>query len=202
MSSNAKLRWAGAAMAAAMAGMGLVAGCASSSGADGHFRGAGDDTNVYVSPGHGSIRKVAVLPFKAPTELIGAAVSDQILTELLRTGRYEMVERSQMAQVLGEQELSMAGLSAGKAAEIGAMLGADGVIIGTVSEYEKVARRGGTVPVVGISARMIDTHSGKIVWSSDVAERASSSSVTLSEHSRKVVHELIAGVFFKMKSVR
>lgn len=189
-------------MAAAMAGMGLVAGCASSSGADGHFRGAGDDTNVYVSPGHGSIRKVAVLPFKAPTELIGAAVSDQILTELLRTGRYEMVERSQMAQVLGEQELSMAGLSSGKAAEIGAMLGADGVIIGTVSEYEKVAHRGGTIPVVGISARMIDTQSGRIVWSSDVAERASSSSVTLSEHSRKVVHELIAGVFFKMKSVR
>ena len=179
-----------------------MAGCAAPGGAEGHFRGAGDDTNVYVSPGHSSIRKVAVLPFKAPTELIGTAVSDQILTELLRTGRYEMVERSQMAQVLGEQELSMAGVSAGKAAEIGAMLGADGVIIGTVSEYEKVAHRGSTIPVVGISARMIDTQSGRIVWSSDVAERARNSSATLSEHSRKVVHELIAGVFFKMQSVR
>ena len=179
-----------------------MAGCAAPGGAEGHFRGAGDDTNVYVSPGHSSIRKVAVLPFKAPTELIGTAVSDQILTELLRTGRYEMVERSQMAQVLGEQELSMAGVSAGKAAEIGAMLGADGVIIGTVSEYEKVAHRGSTIHVVGISARMIDTQSGRIVWSSDVAERARNSSATLSEHSRKVVHELIAGVFFKMQSVR
>ena len=188
--------------AAAACALCVVAGCASSGGAEGHFRGAGDDTNVYVSPGHSSIRKVAVLPFKAPTELIGTAVSDQILTELLRTGRYEMVERSQMAQVLGEQELSMAGVSAGKAAEIGAMLGADGVIIGTVSEYEKVAHRGSTIPVVGISARMIDTQSGRIVWSSDVAERARNSSATLSEHSRKVVHELIAGVFFKMQSVR
>ena len=182
--------------------MAVVAGCASDDSAEGHFRGSGDDANVYVSPGHSAIRKVAVMPFKAPTELIGTSVSDQILMELLRTGRYEMVERGQMAQVLGEQELSMAGLSAGKAAEVGAMLGADGVIIGTVSEYEKVAHRGGTRPVVGISARMIDTQSGKVVWSSDVALRADSSSVTLSEHSRKVVRELIGGVFFKMRSVK
>lgn len=182
--------------------MAAVAGCASDDSAEGHFRGSGDDTNVYVSLGHSAIRKVAVLPFKAETELIGTSVSDQILMELLRTGRYEMVERSQMAQVLGEQELSLAGLSAGQAAEVGAMLGADGVIIGTVSEYEKVAYRGRTIPVVGISARMIDTKSGKVIWSSDVAQRASSASETLSEHSRKVVHELIGGIFFKMRSVK
>ncbi len=178
----------------------MLSGCASS-GPAGHFEDAGDDANVFVSPGHSAITKVAVMPFKAPTELIGAAVSDQILTELLRTGRYELVERSQMAQVLGEQELSLAGLSAGQAAEVGAMLGAQGVIIGTVSEYEKVAYRGKTIPVVGISARLIDTKSGKIIWSTDVAQRARNSSVTLSEHSRHVVHELIGGVFAKMRLV-
>ncbi len=181
--------------------MAMLGGCATNR-SDGHFDGAGEEANVFVSPGHSSISKVAVMPFKAPTELIGVAVSDQILTELLRTGRYELVERGQMAQVLGEQELSLAGLSAGQAAEVGAMLGAEGVIIGTVSEYEKVAYRGKTIPVVGISARLIDTKSGKIIWSSDVAQRASNSSVTLSEHGRKVVHELIGGVFAKMRLVK
>lgn len=181
--------------------MAMLGGCASS-GPAGHFEDTGDRANVYVSAGHSSISKVAVMPFKAPTELIGVAVSDQILMELLRTERYELVERGQMAQVLGEQELSLAGLSAGQAAEVGAMLGAEGVIIGTVSEYEKVAYRGKTIPVVGISARLIDTKSGKIIWSSDLAQRASSASVTLSEHSRKVVHELIGGVFAKMRQTK
>lgn len=180
---------------------GCFSGC-SSGGASGHFAGAGDDTNVYVASGHSAIKKVAVMPFKAPTELIGISVSDQVLTELLHTGRYELVERGQMAQVLGEQELSLAGLSAGSAAEVGAMLGADGVIIGTVSEYERMAHRGKTVPVVALSIRLIDTQNGKIVWSADLSERARSGSATLSGHSRKVVHEVIAGVFAKMRTVR
>lgn len=173
-------------------------GCASG-GAAGHFAGAGEAANVFVSPGHGSIKKVAVMPFKAPTELIGASVSDQVLTELLHTGRYDLVERSQMAQVLGEQELSLSGLSAGQAAQVGAMLGADGVIIGTVSEYERMAHRGKTVPVVAMSIRLIDTNSGRIVWSADLAERARGGSVTLSEHSRSVVHQVVGGVFAKMR---
>ncbi len=175
-----------------------LAGCATTDPAAVHFQGAGANSNVFVAPGHAAVRKVAVMPFKAPTELIGVAVSDQVLTELLRTGRYDLLERGQMAQVLGEQELALSGLSAGKAAEIGAMMGADGVIIGTVSEYENVAQGGRTVPVVGVSARLIDAKSGRILWSADLSQKAPGASVTLSEHSRRVVHELIAGVFQKL----
>lgn len=167
-----------------------------------YFKDAGETSNVFVAPGHASIKKVAVLPFKAMTELIGISVSDQFVTELLRTGQYDLVERSQMSQVLGEQELAMAGLSSAKAAEVGQMMGADGVIIGTVSEYEAVAQRGRTHPVVGISARLIDSRSGKIVWSADLAQRATDSSVTLSEHSRRVVHEMMAGVFRELGRTR
>lgn len=135
----------------------VTGGCASTDSPSAYFRGAGSDSNVYVAPGHTSIRKVAVLPFKAETELIGSAVSDQVVTELLRTGRYDLIERSQIARVLGEQELALAGLSASRAAEVGAMLGADGVVIGTVTEYGKIAARGKTYPSVGIACRLIDT---------------------------------------------
>ncbi len=141
----------------------LATGCATSDSPSGYFRGAGADSNVYVAPGHSAIRKVAVMPFKAETELIGSSVSDQVVTELLRTGRYELIERSQMARVLGEQELALAGLSAGRAAEVGAMLGADGVVIGTVTEYGKIAAGGKTYASVGIACRLIDTKTGKVI---------------------------------------
>ena len=167
-----------------------------------YFKDAGETSNVFVAPGHASIKKVAVLPFKAMTELIGVSVSDQFVTELLRTGQYDLVERGQMSLVLGEQELAMAGLSSTRAAEVGGMMGADGVIIGTVSEYEAVAQKGRTRPVVGISARLIDCRSGRIVWSVDLAQRAMDTSMTLSEHSRRVVHEMMAGVFREMNRAR
>jgi curli biogenesis system outer membrane secretion channel CsgG len=187
-------------MLAAIAAV-LCAGCATNPN-DAYFMETPTKANVYVAPGHAAVRKVAVLPFKAPTELIGASVADMFVTELLRSGRYELVERSQMASVLGEQELALAGLSAAKAAEVGTMLGADGVIIGTVSEYETVAKRGRTIPVAGISTRLIECGSGRIVWSVDLADRAERSDTTLSEHGRHVVHEMMAGLYREQGRVK
>ena len=109
----------------------LAAGCAST-GLDPYFADVDSDANVYVSPGRSDIAKIAVLPFKGPTELIGASVSDLVVTEILRTRKYTLVERSQMAGVLSEAELAMAGLSESRAVEVAKMLGADGVVIGTV----------------------------------------------------------------------
>ena len=173
-----------------------LCGCASNPD-DHYFRECKVQGNVYVAPGKDSIRKVAVLPFKAPTELIGSSVSDMFVTELLRAGRYELVERGQMANVLGEAELALAGLSASKATEVGQMLGADGVIIGTVDEYGTVAKGGKVCPSVGISIRLIECKSGKIVWSADLAERANPGQTTLAVHARKVVHEMTATLYKK-----
>jgi len=128
--------------------------------------------NVYVPAETTSIRKIAIMPFKAPTELIGTSVSDLFITEILRAGEYTLVERSQMAKVLGESELALAGLSAAKAVEAGQLVGADGVMIGTVSEYEMRAHRGKTYPVVSISARLIDCKTSRVIWSSDLGARA------------------------------
>ncbi len=179
----------------------LLTSCASTDEA--YFLDTDTQANVYVAPSGGNpISKIAIMPFKGPTELIGQSVSDMFVTEILRSQRYELVERSQMANVLGEAELALSGLSATKAAEVGGMMGADGVMIGTVSEYETVAQRGKTLAVVGISARLIDCKTGKIVWSVDLAKRADSYSVTLSEHARAVVHEMMAGLYQKMRTMR
>jgi curli biogenesis system outer membrane secretion channel CsgG len=93
----------------------LAAGCASTAGTDPYFAARKSRANVYVAPERVDISKVAVLPFKGPTELIGASVSDLVVTEILRTRKYTLVERGQMANVLGETELALAGLSESKA---------------------------------------------------------------------------------------
>ena len=164
-----------------------LAGCASPSGGSG---GVGtDEPNVYVSPAAAGVDKVGILPFKAATTLIGSSVSDMFVTEMMKIGRYDLVERSQMSGVLGESEVALSGLTAGQAAQVGQMVGANGVIIGTVSEYEMVAQGGRTYPVVGISIRLIDCTTGKILWSVDHAERGGKG-VTLAQHSRNVVKRM------------
>ncbi len=175
-------------------------GCASPTSQ--YFKDVADGANLYVTPGHGQIHKVAIMPFRAPTELIGNSVSDMMVTEMLHAERYELVERSQMAQVLNESELSLAGLSTAKAVEIGNMLGADGVVIGTVDEYGTVAQRGRSYPVVGVSARLIDCASGKVVWSVDMAGRAEKSDVMLPQHARRVVHCMVGALYAELKKTR
>ena len=171
-----------------------VAGC-SSTGPKGF--GKSSAANVFVSDQKAgqSIRKVALMPFKAPTELIGSSVSDLFVTDMLRTGRYELVERSQMGTVLGESELALSGLTLSEMTEVARMAGAEGVIVGSVIEYQTQAVRGHAYPVVGISARLIDTQSGRIVWSADMTSRAKSKKVALSQHARSVVRELTTGIY-------
>jgi TolB-like protein len=166
----------------------LLASCASPYGSSSGGRDTGKP-NVFVSRDADNIEKVGILPFKAATSLIGGSISDLFVTEVMQMNRYELVERSQMSEVLGETEVALSGLSTGQAAQLGQMAGAQAVIIGTVSEYENVALSGRTCPVVGITIRLIDCTTGKILWSVDHAARGGKND-TLAQHSRKVVHDL------------
>lgn len=175
-----------------------VSGCVTGINNDPYFMNVKSSANVYVRPQSVEFRKVAMMPFKAPTELIGSSVSDLFVTEMLRTERYDMVERSQIAKVLGETELAMSGLSSSKAVEAAKMVGAEAVIIGTVDEYSMQANGGRTYAVVGISARLIDCNSGQVIWTVDHSKRAAESSVTVSQHARLMVHEMTAVLYKKL----
>jgi len=161
---------------------------------DPYFRKTRSNANVYVAPVASAIEKVAILPFKAPTELIGSSVSDIFVTEMLRAKRYTLVERGQIDRVLGETEFALSGLSESAAIEAGKMMGADGVILGTVDEYAPVAYRGRSYPTVGASIRLIDCDSGRVMWSVDHASRSEDPADTLSLHARVVVHEMVAAL--------
>ena len=183
-------------MATVAVGMALVQGCVSApSVGDPYFTEVEPTANVYAKQGQSGVLKIAVMPLKAATDLIGSSVSDMVVTELLRTQKYQLVERGQMAKVMKETELAMAGLSEAKAVEAAKLLGAEAVVIGTVDEYGTQTQGGSSFPVVALSIRLIDCATGKIIWSADLAKMASRVDTPLSTHARDVVHELVASLY-------
>ena len=184
---------------AAVGAAALMQGCCCGrSGKGAQFSEAVEGVNVFMEPAQSkAIKRVAVLPFKAPTELIGLSIADMFVTDVLKYNVYELVERGQIAKVLNETELALSGISNARAMEVGQMTGADGVIIGTVSEYEAVAYKGNKYPSVGISVRLIDSQTGKIVWSADYAERSKEKAASMSEHARRVVHAICSTLYQK-----
>ncbi len=147
--------------------------------------------NVHVAPVPSKVHSIAVMPFQAATELIGTSTSDLFVTELLRTGRYQLLERSQLSQVLNEAEVALSGISDSRAIELGNMLGANGVIIGTVDEYGNIAEKGRNKAVVGLSVRMIDCESSRVMWSASFASIAQKHGIPISQHCRSVVRSTV-----------
>ncbi|MEN9243982.1 MAG: CsgG/HfaB family protein, partial [Gloeomargarita sp. DG02_5_bins_242] len=92
-------------------------------------------------------KRLAVLDFDfASTGLTGLgltgtvgpakAVSDLLTNRLVQNGTFIMVERGRINQILAEQNLGEMGrIEPATAAQIGRLLGADAVIIGTITQF-------------------------------------------------------------------
>lgn len=177
-----------------VAGVLLAAGCTS-----GSLSRTGSKADVFVDPDASRITRVAVITFKAPTELIGKSVADFFVTDILRTGQYELVERNEIAAVLGETELALGGLVESRVVMAAGKAGAEAVIFGTVDEYTNEAMKGRTHAVAAVSVRMVDCSTGRVLWGASLAERASDAGVTLPEHGRHVVRSLTAALYGEWK---
>jgi len=118
-------------------------------------------------PEPGKHIRVAVLPFKdaagAPGSgaLAGAAFSAYILS----IPAYEVVERSALDDVLKEHQLGTSGLiDEAHAVEIGKLLNADSVVLGTITEFQE--RRSLIFPPasVALSVRAVNARTGVVEW--------------------------------------
>ena len=99
-------------------------------------------------------RRVAVFVFEDKTDHryhwwngqpVGDGMSDMLTTTLVKSGKYRVMERAQMEQLLKEQGLGMAGVTTPQtAAQAGKMLGVELAIMGAVTEfgYKKVSTGG------------------------------------------------------------
>jgi Tol biopolymer transport system component len=79
---------------------------------------------------------VAIVDFEAKNcdQGIADAVSEIMRTEIIATGRFRVIERAQLARVMEEHAFQMSGLvEASTIAELGKLVGADYVAVGSVS---------------------------------------------------------------------
>ena len=105
---------------------------------------------------------IAVLDFESvgSEEHLGKAVSEIMRTELIGTRKFRVVERSQINKALSEQQMQKSGIVDEKSAvQLGKLLGADSIIIGSVVKI-------GTAYT--INSRMIDVKTGEATLGKNV----------------------------------
>lgn len=151
---------------AAAVGLGLApAGCA-------------HGPRVYVNPQadpsyYGTI---AVLPFVnlTPNAYAGERVTRALVTELVMSGRYKVLEPGPfMAELdkIGGRPDREGIVDPQKLKDAAAAVGATGVLRGGVSEYQTQRAGQEDFPVVTFDVELVDAPTGNVVWRTSVSRR-------------------------------
>jgi curli biogenesis system outer membrane secretion channel CsgG len=75
---------------------------------------------------------------------LGAAAADELTTQLVKSGVFTVVERSQVNAILEEQHFGLSGaVDASTAAQIGKILGVQAVLMGSVTQFSVDRKSGG-----------------------------------------------------------
>ncbi len=121
---------------------------------------------------------VAVMPFEYRAEqeayrTLADKLPDLMIEELFQTGRYRLIERTRIEEVLKEVELGQSGLIDEKTAvKAGKQLGAQALLLGTVTGIKRLEARdgaGSSVYIkrmgfeVSLRARVISLNNGEII---------------------------------------
>lgn len=104
--------------------------------------------------------KIAVLDFEQrgdafKTQDMGGIVAEWFTTAMVKDGRFQVVERALLKQIIEEQKLGMSGLiDQGSTAQLGKILGVKTIISGSVLLFQEY---------VEVNARIINVNTGSIV---------------------------------------
>ncbi len=122
------------------------------------------------------------------------AAQDVFVTELVKSGKFRVVEREQLEALMQEKGLTLSGdVDPKSAIKVGKLLGVNYLLTGSVTEYgitEKGAHGSGIGGLPGFSvgkktfvaamnARLIDTSTGEIMWADEARAEESSSKVSV-----------------------
>lgn len=142
---------------------------------------------LMILPTHGAEKyKIAVLPFDDGSIQdrwwdgsweLGKGVSDELITALLETDKFRVIEREQLDKVLQEQNFGASGrVDASSAAKIGKILGVKYLLMGRVTEFTFKSSGGGAIGKKGIGlgiktttarvtidARLVETSTAEIL---------------------------------------
>jgi TolB-like protein len=113
-------------------------------------------------------RTVAVFDFpdlKGQVTELGSLVSEQLTTEMVRSGSGRVLERKQVLQVLEELNLRKADLSTSEVEMAAEQLGADAIVVGSVSVVGRS---------IEVNARAVDVRGGNLLTADRFALNAES----------------------------
>lgn len=149
---------------------------------------------TVVLPAFGANDKprIAVLEFKSKAENQwwysngAAAAQDVFVTELVKSGKFRVIDREQLSALMREKNLSLSGdVDAATAIRAGKLLGVQYFLTGAVTEYGATKKGGSGFGVsvgkkkfvAAMNARIIDTETGEILWADEARAEESSAKV-------------------------
>ena len=134
--------------------------------------------------------RVAVMDFENKSQhggwRLGQGASDILTTELVKTGKFNVMERDRLAAIIKEQNLGVSGrIDPSTAARIGKIIGVEYIITGAVTEYGQSRTGGGGLGVnIGkkgyhatVDIRMVNATTGQIVFADSASHSDSSYNV-------------------------
>ncbi len=122
----------------------------------------------------GPKKRVGVVSFVDKTGHPGVAEAaiDVLTTELVKSGKFIVIERAEIEQVLKEQALGQSGaVNPATAAQAGKILGLQGIIVGTVSMFGHqkatssypLVSSGKLASIVTVDVRIIDSETAQVL---------------------------------------
>jgi TolB-like protein len=132
--------------------------------------------NAMKKPGHtrvenyGRLKKIAVLPFYniSGRREAGKMVANSFVTEIFIVGKYRVEEPGNIMQFMIQENINVVGeMGIDRIKILGRRLGVDAVLVGIVDVFDDGARN---TPRISITARLVESESGKIVWSGQAAK--------------------------------
>jgi len=125
----------------------------------------------------GPKRKIAVVEFENKTSYgarrLGTSASDILVTELVKTNKFIVVERDKLNKILDEQKLAVSGvIDSNTAVKMGKLLGLNAIVIGGISQFG-VKEEGSDylltqsrqqVAECSVDIRVIDVETGEILY--------------------------------------
>ncbi len=129
--------------------------------------------------------RIAVLEFKNKADNQwwysggAAAMQDVFVTELVKSGKFRVIDREQLAALMQEKNMSLAGdIDPASAIKAGKLFGCQYFLTGAVTEYgaQETGAHGGygigfsggkKTFTAAMNARIIDTTTGEIVWADE-----------------------------------